>query len=83
MQSDEDELKIPEKEFEVLHYMIKNKNEIINKERFAKDVWDLNFYPTTNYIEATIKNLRKKLEEFTGKKYIKTVYGEGYTFIEE
>jgi len=83
MQTDNGELKFTEKEFELLHYMVKNKNDIINKEQFARDVWNLNFYPTTNYIEATIKNLRKKLEEFTSKKYIKTIYGEGYIFIED
>ncbi len=83
MQTEKGELRFTEKEFEVLHYMVKNKNEIIDKEQFAKEVWQLNFYPTTNYIEATIKNLRKKLEEYTGKKYIKTIYGEGYTFIEK
>lgn len=83
MQTEASELKFTEKEFELLHYMVKNKNEIINKEQFAKEVWGLDFYPTTNYIEVTIKNLRKKLEEFTHKKYIKTVYGEGYIFITE
>jgi DNA-binding response OmpR family regulator len=30
---------------------------------------------------VTIKNLRKKLEELTSSKLIKTVYGEGYVFI--
>lgn len=77
-----EELKLTEKEFELLYYFIQNKNKIVNKETLAKDVWQLNFYPTTNYIEATVKNLRKKLEEFTGQKFIKTVYGEGYSFVE-
>jgi DNA-binding response OmpR family regulator len=33
--------------------------------------------------EVTIKNLRKKLEDSTGKKYIKTLYGEGYLLLAE
>lgn len=77
----EGKLKLPEKEFELLKFFITNKNSIINKEVLAKEVWQLPFYPTTNYIEATVKNLRKKLEEISPKKFIKTVYGEGYIFV--
>lgn len=83
LNSDSDSLKLPEMEFELLRYFIENKNSIINKEQLAHDVWKLNFLPTTNFIEATVKNLRKKLEQFCNTKYIKTIYGEGYTFIEE
>lgn len=75
------DLKLTEREFELLQYFIKNKNSIINKELLAQEVWQYSFYPTTNYIEATVKNLRKKLQEISDKKFIKSVYGEGYIFI--
>ena len=76
-------IKLPEKEFELLQFFIINKNSILNKEVLAKEVWQLPFYPTTNYIEATVKNLRKKLEEISSEKFIKTVYGEGYIFVSD
>ena len=76
-------LKLSEKEFDLLYYLIQHKNSIITREQIAKDVWHLNFLPSTNFIEATIKNLRKKLYEITRCNQIKTVYGEGYTLIEE
>ncbi len=83
LKSEVGQLKLSDKEFELLHYLIQHKNSIITREQIAKDVWHLNFLPSTNFIEATIKNLRKKLFEITRCNQIKTVYGEGYTFIEE
>ncbi|MHB2153424.1 response regulator transcription factor [Calditrichota bacterium GD2] len=75
--------KLSEKEFELLYYFAQRKNSIITRDQIARDIWNLNFLPTTNFIEATIKNLRKKLAEITDCHHIKTVYGEGYTFIDE
>lgn len=75
--------KLTEKEFDLLNYFLKNRGVILPKENLCKNVWGLNFQPTTNLVEVTIKNLRKKLEDISGKKYIKTIYGEGYLFISE
>ncbi|MDQ7817606.1 MAG: response regulator transcription factor [Melioribacteraceae bacterium] len=74
-------IKLTEREFELLKYFLFNKGVIINKEKICRDVWNLNFSPMTNIIEVTIKNLRKKLEYETNKSFIKTIYGEGYLFI--
>jgi len=76
-------IELTEKEFELLKFFILNQGMVINKEQLIQNVWKLNFIPRTNVCEATIKNLRKKLEESTGKKYIKTLYGEGYLLIAE
>lgn len=72
---------LSDKEFDLLRYMITNKGEIVSKDVLCRAVWDLNFTPQTNICEATVKNLRKKLEEITGRKYIKNIYGEGYILI--
>jgi len=72
---------LSDKEFELLKYLIQNKGEVVDKEHLCKEIWNLDFVPKTNVCEVTIKNLRKKLEEKTGKKYIKTLYGEGYLLI--
>lgn len=75
------DIHLSDKEFDLLKYMISNKGEILSKEILCKAVWDLNFTPQTNICEATVKNLRKKLEEITGRKYIKNIYSEGYILI--
>lgn len=78
----EEEIRLTEREFELLKYLIEHKGTIISKEELSQKVWELPFTPTTNFVEATIKNLRKKVEAETGRKYIKTIYGEGYLFID-
>lgn len=72
---------LTDKEFDLLKLLINRKGEIVSKEILCSEVWSLNFTPQTNICEATIKNLRKKLEEITGRKYIKSIYGEGYILI--
>lgn len=79
----EKKIKLTEREFELLNFLISHKGEILSKSMIIDKVWGLNFIPETNFIEVTIKNLRRKLEELTSSKLIKTVYGEGYVFIEE
>ncbi len=74
-------IKLSEKEFELLKYFIDNKGLILSKDQLCHDVWELPFTPDTNIVEVTVKNLRKKIEEESDKKFIKTIYGEGYLFI--
>lgn len=76
-------IKLTEKEFELLYFLINNKGLIINKYEIMEKVWGLKFTPETNFVEATIKNLRKKIEEISSIKCIKTIYGEGYVFLDE
>ena len=79
----EQSLKLPEMEFILLKYLVDHRQIIVNKEQLAREVWKLPFLPNTNFIEATIKNLRKKLAEIGAPKYIKTIYGEGYSLIDD
>ena len=74
-------IELTDKEFELLKFLVKNKGHVIDKNKLRKEIWHLDFVSKTNICEVTIKNLRKKLEENTGKKYIKTLYGEGYLLI--
>jgi DNA-binding response OmpR family regulator len=76
-------VELTEKEFDLLKYFILNKGDVVDKEKLIKVIWQLDFIPKTNICEVTIKNLRKKLEDSTGKKYIKTLYGEGYLLLAE
>ncbi len=77
----DNEIKLPEMEFELLKYFVENKDSILTREKLCEDVWKLPFTTSTNVVDVTVKNLRKKLENISEKKYIKSVYGEGYLFI--
>lgn len=81
LKTSDDNIKLSEKEFDLLKYFLEHQEQILNKEQLCRDVWHLPFTPDTNIVEVTMKNLRKKLESGSEKKYIQTVYGEGYIFI--
>ncbi len=76
-------IKLPDMEFELLHYLLEHRQLIVSKEQLSEKVWKLPFLPETNFIEVTVKNLRKKLDAIGLANYIKTIYGEGYSFIED
>ena len=81
MDKNKEEIKLTVKEFELLKFFIENRGTILSKEELCENVWQLNFVPETNIIEASLKNLRKKLESVSSKNYIKNIYGEGYIFL--
>ena len=83
LQGPDNSTKLAEMEFELLKYFLENRNSILNRDMISESVWNMEFSPLSNYIDVTTKNLRKKLEECCGKKYIETVYGEGYSFISD
>lgn len=75
------EIYLSDKEAHLLKLFCLNKGKIISKEMLCKEIWDLSIFPQTNFCEVTIKKLRDKLDEISGKKFIKNIYGEGYIFI--
>ncbi len=68
------------KEFELLIYLIGNKNKVLSKtsiaEHLSGDLADM--LDNHDFIYAHIKNLKKKLSEAGSGDYIKTIYGFGY-----
>lgn len=70
-------------EFSVLWYLCSHKNTVISSEQLFEEVWGEKFLDSANTVMAHIARLREKLGEPPRKpKYIKTVWGVGYT-IEE
>jgi two-component system response regulator ArlR len=68
-------------EFNLLKYLIINKNNVISKEKLLEEIWGYDDPENLNLVEVYVNYLRKKLAE-EGKK-IKTVRGVGYVFKEE
>lgn len=69
---------LQQREYKVLHLLLKHKNEVISKNMILKEVWDYDFDPQTNVVEVHISRLRNKLTENGGIDLIKTVRGFGY-----
>jgi two-component system OmpR family response regulator len=65
-------------EFSLLEYLMRNTGRVVSKTMIMEHVWDYNFDPRTNVVEARICRLRDKVDkEFEGK-LIHTVRGVGY-----
>ena len=66
------------KEFQLLEYMVRNKNKIVSRADIALNVWDIDFDTKTNVIDVYVNFLRKKLDRDFVPKLIHTQIGTGY-----
>lgn len=76
--SNEEEIILTNKEFEVLTYLLKNSDEVLTKENIFFNVWNTDFMGETRALDMHIKALRQKLDEVNSSVKIETVYGVGY-----
>ncbi|MDN3020139.1 response regulator transcription factor [Paenibacillus sp. BSR1-1] len=68
------------KEFDLLVYLLSNKNRVVTRENILVNVWEYEYEGETNVIDVFIRHLRKKIEEgFSDPTIIQTVRGIGYT----
>ena len=66
------------KEYELLVYMIQNKNRALSREQLLRDIWGYDFYGDDRTIDTHIKMLRSSLGPY--RDYIVTMRGVGYKF---
>jgi two-component system OmpR family response regulator len=69
-------------EFSLLEYLMRNKEKIVSKTMIMEHVWNYNFDPQTNVVEARICRLRDKIDREFNQKMIHTVRGVGYVLKE-
>ncbi len=74
------EIALTNKEFLLLHLLIKRQGEALSRTLIASEVWDMNFDSDTNVVDVAIKRLRAKVDQPFAKKLIHTVRSIGYTF---
>jgi two-component system OmpR family response regulator len=65
-------------EFSLLEYLLRNVGKVVSKTMIMEHVWDYNFDPQTNVVEARICRLRDKVDKGFGQKLIHTIRGVGY-----
>lgn len=67
------------KEYDLLVYLLSNKNRIVTRENILLTVWGYEYEGETNVIDVYIRHLRRKIEEgFSSPIIIQTVRGVGY-----
>jgi DNA-binding response OmpR family regulator len=66
------------KEFQLLEYLLRNKNRVVSRADIAVNVWDIDFDTNTNVIDVYINYLRNKIDRRFEPKLIHTQVGMGY-----
>ena len=69
---------LTKKEFDLLEYLMKNKNIVMDRDQIVERIWGYDFAGETNAVDVYIRYLRGKIEEPFGIKAIHTVRGVGY-----
>ncbi len=69
-------------EFSLLEYLLRSAGRVVSKTMIMEHVWDYNFDPQTNVVEARICRLRDKIDRDFDRKLIHTVRGVGYVLKE-
>ena len=76
-------LELTRKEFSILEYMMRHPGEVISQEDLLEHVWSAYSNPLSNTIRVHIQSLRRKLgDDSDSPRYIDTVIGGGYRFIQ-
>lgn len=72
-------LKLTKKEFNLIKFLMTNKNIVFSKEKIFDSVWGIHSESYLETVTESIKNIRKKIKNIDkNKSYISTVYGQGY-----
>ena len=72
---DKKDIDLRKKEYELLEYLLRNKNRTVSRCELLDHVWDYRSYTGSNTIDVHIKRIRDKI---ANKSLIETVHGQGY-----
>ena len=71
-------IELQTREFSLLEYLLKHKNQVVTRTMLLENVWDYHFDPQTNVIDVHISRLRSKIDKGFDSSIIQTVRGSGY-----
>lgn len=77
-----DDVRMSHKEFELLHYLYRNRNKVISRYELLQNVWGYEEHITTRTVDNFIARLRQKVEVNPNQpRVILTVHGSGYKMV--
>jgi len=71
-------IELQPKEYALLEFLLRNRGRVVSKTMIIEHVWNYNFDPETNVVEARICRLRDKIDKGREPKLIQTIRGAGY-----
>ena len=75
---DGEKIELTPKEYDLLFYLVENKNIALSRDKLLQDIWGYDFFGDDRTIDTHIKNLRNNLGPY--RDYIVTLRGVGYKF---
>ena len=75
---DGNEVSLTQREFELLCYLVRNKEKVCTRTQIIEDVWNIHFEYDTGVIDVFMNAIRKKLNLNKEEDLIKTIRGIGY-----
>lgn len=79
----EDEITLTKKEYELLKYLLENKNIALSREKMLMRVWEYDYIGDTNVVDVYVRYLRQKIDQKYNVQLISTVRGVGYIIKDE
>lgn len=77
----EEEIKLPNKEFELLKFLAMNPNIVFSKDHLFDRIWGYDYIGDAATVTVHVNRIREKIEDDSNNpKYIETVWGAGYRF---
>lgn len=80
---EDNKIELTKKEFDLLKYLIQNKNIVLSREKILSKIWDYDYFGGANTVDVHIRYLRKKIDEKFSIKLIQTIRGIGYVIRDE
>lgn len=79
---DTKQITLTPKEFAILEFLVRHKDEPVTRTQITEHTWDYNFDSFSNVVDVFIATLRKKVDGGQKRKLIHTVHGVGYVISE-
>ncbi|CDQ39962.1 MULTISPECIES: vancomycin resistance response regulator transcription factor, VanR-F/VanR-M family [Virgibacillus] len=77
----DEDIELTPKEFDILYLLASHPKKVYSVENIFQQVWDEAYFESGNTVMVHVRTIRKKLKEDNRThKWIKTVWGVGYTF---
>ncbi|WP_010542430.1 response regulator transcription factor [Dietzia alimentaria] len=78
----ETRISVTSREYAVLEYLIRNRNQVVSKPQIMHAVWDAAYDGDDNIVEVYVGYLRRKIDAPFGTRSIETLRGQGYRLVD-
>ncbi|MDB5056916.1 MAG: response regulator transcription factor [Chloroflexi bacterium] len=66
------------REFALLEYFMRHPNQVLSRAQFEQHLWNYSAITASNVVDASVRRLRRKVDDPFAEKLLETVYGVGY-----